>query len=558
MKKTTLSLLLLLFLVARCDKDPDFPGQSENPILFSSQINEAESMPSEAITRWQAGDQIGVYTEGNAMHRNIPYTTNAAGEFSSTKPIYFPAGEESIDIIAYYPYNAAQSSNTLSINLTTNPQNILYSNNLKGIGASSKEKLNRLDFNHLLQRIYISLTATDASMLSGSLMAYLNGYTQGSLSLSDGTLSLNEESRGIIPLEITGSGNERMIHGVLLFSQGSSVELTFLVNGVPFKWNIPLIQKENYIYTYGVELEEESLRVTTPLTGSNSGEAYILHPVDNTTPPPVIPTDPELVERPSMQIFMETPVPGSGTLSPEIYQVTHIINNLSWLNNSNATAGVRNYTIHYDTEERYPVWVAYPLHPSFLRSGNRTDDWQYAPLLPVAYQPDLFSAWQTRTVSRGHMLPSASRSATRDLNRSTFYFTNMVAQDSEMNGTTWSDLEEKVRYWSKQTEYDTLYVVTGSILPSPPETISYALDASGRNAAIPKYLYKALCRKNKQNGEYNTIAFKMENRTTGIDYINSMLSVEELEQLTGFTFFSKLPAGVATEVKRQKSLSKWY
>lgn len=82
-------------------------------------------MPSEAITRWQAGDQIGVYTEGNAMHRNIPYTTNAAGEFSSTKPIYFPAGEESIDIIAYYPYNAAQSSNTLSINLTTNPQNIL-------------------------------------------------------------------------------------------------------------------------------------------------------------------------------------------------------------------------------------------------------------------------------------------------------------------------------------------------------------------------------------------------------------------------------------------------
>lgn len=179
-------------------------------------------------------------------------------------------------------------------------------------------------------------------------------------------------------------------------------------------------------------------------------------------------------------------------------------------------------------------------------------------MIPVAYQPDLFSAWQTRTVSRGHMLPSASRSATRDLNRSTFYFTNMVAQDSEMNGTTWSDLEEKVRYWSKQTEYDTLYVVTGSILPSPPETISYALDASGRNAAIPKYLYKALCRKNKQNGEYNTIAFKMENRTTGIDYINSMLSVEELEQLTGFTFFSKLPAGVATEVKRQKSLSKWY
>jgi|GEM_PF-98577 len=556
MKKPFFLLLFLLFIVARCSDERDIPGQSDTQLAFSSRIIEAESMPAEAITQWQEGDQIGVFAEGDVTHHNIPYSTSGGGYFSSTNPIYYPTGSGSFNIIAYYPYTEGLSGSTLPIDLTSNPQNILYSNNLKGVGAASKEMLNRLDFNHVLQRIYVRLRIADESMRSGTLKAHLDGYTKGSLSLKEGTVTIDEGSRGIIPLEITGSGDERIIRGVLLPSLSSSVELTIGIDEVSYKWNIPLIQKVNYIYSYGVELEADNIRLTTPLTATNSGEVYNLRPI-GFTPPPVIPADPEDGERPPIRIWMETPVPAPGSFSPNSYQVTHMISDINWLNNSNASGEVRNYTIHYDTRETYPVWVAYPLHPSYMLYGNRTDDWQYDPLIPINYQPELFSGWQTRTVNRGHMLPSASRSASRDLNRSTFYFTNLVAQNSEMNSSTWSDLEEKVRYWSKQTEYDTLYVVTGSILPSPPERVTYALDASDRKAAIPKYLYKALCRRNKLNGTYASIAFKMENRATGIDYTRSVLSVEELEQETGFTFFSKLPAAVATEVKRQKSLDKW-
>ncbi len=557
MKKTTLLSLLLLFLVARCDDEPGTADQYDTQMAFPTTITEGISSPPETVTQWQQGAQIGVSVEGNPSYHNIPFTTNGSGYFSSTTPLYFPKGEDSYNITAYYPYHPGISGNTLPVDLATNPQCILFSNNLTGITADNKNKVNKLVFVHLLQRIYIRINTLDEALLTSNLVANLKGFTKGSVLLSDGTVSVQQGSRGIIPLEITGNENERIVTGFVLPSAGSSVELTLMVDALQYQWSIPLTGKENYVYNYGVELRKDNIKVTTPVVQESSPEAYILYPAGSTSSPPVIPAGPDENESPATQIFMETPVPATGSIPPHSYQVTHMISNQSWLNNSQATGDVRNYTIHYDTREIYPVWVAYPLHPSFMRSGNRTDDWQYDPLIPLGYQPDLSSSWQTRSVSRGHMLPSASRSASLNLNRTTFYFTNMVAQNSEMNGTTWNDLEEKVRYWSKQSGFDTLYVVTGSILPLPPETISYAMDAAGRRAAIPKYLYKALCRKNKQTGGYNSIAFMMENRTTGIDYTRSVRSVEELEQETGFTFFSKLPTANATEVKREKNLTMW-
>lgn len=139
-------------------------------------------MPAEATMQWQEGDEIGVFAEGNITHRNIPYSTNGAGYFSSTNPICYSTGSGSFNIIAYYPYTQELIGNTLPIDLTSNPHNILYSNNLKGMGAASKEMLNRLDFNHVLQRIYIRQRMADESMRSGNLEAYLEGYTYRHLS----------------------------------------------------------------------------------------------------------------------------------------------------------------------------------------------------------------------------------------------------------------------------------------------------------------------------------------------------------------------------------------
>ena len=152
------------------------------------------------------------------------------------------------------------------------------------------------------------------------------------------------------------------------------------------------------------------------------------------------------------------------------------------------------------------------------------------------------------------MLASADRSATRDLNRTTFYVSNMAAQDVQMNSGVWNDLEQDLRNWVEDSRYDTLYVVTGVILP-PKGQIEYTTDVDGKEVAIPEYMYKALLKQEKSNKKWHSIAFNMKNISSGTSYDKNIVSVAELEELTGFTFFPNL--GAATEVKSQTSLSHW-
>ena len=136
---------------------------------------------------------------------------------------------------------------------------------------------------------------------------------------------------------------------------------------------------------------------------------------------------------------------------------------------------------------------------------------------------------------RGHQLPSADRTYSRAGNATTFYFTNMTAQNASLNRGAWATLENKVRTWVALC--DTLYVVTGAMLDNE---IEYAQDNDGQNMAIPKYYYKAIAQKRDAN--YYTIAFKFDNIAPVNQNINAyQMKVTELEAKTGFVFFPTLP-----------------
>lgn len=533
MKKRPLLLFFLLILLFSCGNE-DIPVQetAETPIRFSSVIND-NSTTSMAGTGWEKGDIIGIYAlqhgvtpdDAAVTEENRPFVTTGDGNFiAREKHLYFPDEDASIDIISYYPHVSGLTSHNYPIDISEQPE-FLYSNNLKDVSDVSDQGT-MLVFRRVLPKVIFTITPTATGESLEGLTASLGGVTKrATFNLLNGMLTQDHTSTTTLPMTISGSASSKEASLILLpTAEEHELTLHISLGEHHYTWVIPLRMEEGKVYRYHVspDASQPEMVLTTP--------------------------------------YME--IPAHSTLSPAPNSVSafHMVEHSSWLNPSHATTGttIRNFSVLFDTLNRVPYWVAYPMHPLFLASGNRTDAWEYDPLIPKNVQPNLYSGWQSSTINRGHLLASADRSATRELNKTTFYFTNMVPQNSTMNGGTWVDLEERVRYWSRQTTaYDTLFVVTGAILPRSPQPYSYIYDTNGNRSVVPGHLYKALLRKSKTTGNYSSIAFIMENAATGISYSDdrSVTSVQQLESETGFTFFPNLPEEVAETVKQNSALS---
>ena len=213
---------------------------------------------------------------------------------------------------------------------------------------------------------------------------------------------------------------------------------------------------------------------------------------------------------------------------------------------------LRNYSFCFDKEKYCALWVAYPLHKCYIEGdGHRTEDWEYDPCcIEDKYEPDLQNAYYPQngdkySHSRGHQLPSADRLASDEDNATTFYFTNMTPQLQSLNGGTWASLEGDItNQWICS---DTLYVVTGAHFA---EGYGYAYDNKGfgKACAVPTHYYKVILRtKSGNSGKWVGDCSASELKCAGFWFEHKggaprqTMSVAEIEQKTGLTFFPNVP-----------------
>ena len=223
---------------------------------------------------------------------------------------------------------------------------------------------------------------------------------------------------------------------------------------------------------------------------------------------------------------------------------------------------MRNYSMCYDPDVKAALWIAYPLHDCYTRKAvDRTDAWGYDPLIPAKYQVNMEKG-MSNGYDRGHQVASADRLASYDMNAQTFYYTNMTAQvGAGMNQDIWNNLENMIR-----NEYicrDTLYVVTGCVMTTEDDTqVKWVDNRNGGKVAVPKAYFKVLLRtksgntgKAVDNSNATTIGFWYENRkySYSTPRVSDVKSVDEIERMTGFTFFPQ----ISDEVKETKDLARW-
>lgn len=252
-------------------------------------------------------------------------------------------------------------------------------------------------------------------------------------------------------------------------------------------------------------------------------------------------------------VWMEMPAFEGGS---DLYLITHDMEHKGKF--------MRNYTYCYSPEDKVALWVAYPLNKDLKGSGSRTDEWGLDPKVPREYQPILYKTYGDGIYDRGHQLPSADR-LDEAANISTFYFTNMAPQLSDLNQGAIANLENMVRDWSYQM--DTLYVVTGSDLQGATEV---AHDNEGNEITVPSGFFKALLgydaggSAGSETERYFGIAFYFEHKDGYAGgkaaIMEQSMSIDALEEKLGYDLFANLPAKIGDEAAAavESSVDEWW
>lgn len=199
------------------------------------------------------------------------------------------------------------------------------------------------------------------------------------------------------------------------------------------------------------------------------------------------------------------------------------------------------FVVSYNDDTRQANWVGWSLSDSDRGDIGRTDAWSVESMLPGGYLRVGTAAFGTGW-DRGHMSPSADRTASQADNAATFVMSNIVPQASRNNQGLWGDFEDYCR--TLAGDGSEVVVVSG------PSEFGGSMLPNGM--AVPRSVWKIAVQVPAGNGtaaqrvgaSSRVIALLTPNTNDPNlgGWQGYITSVEEIESVTGFEFFRGIKA----------------
>ena len=216
--------------------------------------------------------------------------------------------------------------------------------------------------------------------------------------------------------------------------------------------------------------------------------------------------------------------------------------------NSNTNEYGVNYSVEFDTSKKSQRWSCYQMYSSISASNTKrytsdTNQYPQDSSLPSQYQFTADPFWGSG-YDHGHICPSADRLGSADANYQTFLLTNMQPQVNGFNAYVWANMENQLRIWNRDSFRDTLYVCKGGTIDNS-DQIATTLHSG---LIVPKYYFMAILCKNKEG--YKALGFWIEHKANSDTELGKyVVSIKQLESLTGIDFFCNLPDNIERTVE---------
>jgi endonuclease G len=209
------------------------------------------------------------------------------------------------------------------------------------------------------------------------------------------------------------------------------------------------------------------------------------------------------------------------------------------------------FALSYNRDRGIPNWVSWRISKGELGDFPRPEPDPFRPdaRIPKDWKPVTPSDYSGSGFDRGHMCPSADRSASVEGMSETFLMTNMVPQTGDLNRGVWQRLEGYLR--TLVTRGNDVYIISGAYgdkgrlkkkvtIPTNTWKIAVIVPAGSAVSAIDE--------------DTRVIAVDMPN-VNGIknaDWQIYRTSVRDIERKTGYDFLSALPKNLQDALENKK------
>ena len=230
------------------------------------------------------------------------------------------------------------------------------------------------------------------------------------------------------------------------------------------------------------------------------------------------------------------------------------------------------YITSYNRDTKCPNWVAWHLTKEhtdgpFPRKGVPYYDEDGTAIGIVNFTPDmqrgnyfldieseeprqLLSDWPNNeyAMTHGHICPAGDNKWSKAAMNQSFLLTNMCPQTDRLNNGGWKKLEEKCRTWAMQ--YGEIYIVAGPVYKDG--KVSRTIGDS--KVAVPDAFFKVVlcCTRTPK-----AIGFLYLNNNESQSMRQAACTVDSIEELTGYDFFTSLPDDVEDDIESYVDLKFW-
>lgn len=208
-----------------------------------------------------------------------------------------------------------------------------------------------------------------------------------------------------------------------------------------------------------------------------------------------------------------------------------------------------NYTVSYNRQLKIPNWVSWSIDPDELKKNVSRYESNFVPDPGVRGVSVSTHDYSRSGYDRGHMCPAADNRYDLTAMQESFYLTNVCPQKHSLNDGAWNDLEMACRYWAG---VGTVYIVCGPYFKGTDRRRTFI---GSNQVAVPDGFWKVVLRYYK--GAWHAIGFKFPNGDAKGNFKDYAVTVDEIEKLTGYDFFSALDDETENQAEATVTISRW-